>query len=201
MSQKGHLVVFVKEPRIGRVKSRLANDVGVVSAWAFYRRTLANVVRRLEGQGKWHCWIAIAPDQAVLSPYLAPKQWLRIGQGTGDLGQRMGRVMRELPSGPVVIIGTDIPEITPQHITYAFRELGSNDSVFGPAADGGYWLVGLKRQPRVIDLYKNVRWSTEHALADTIANIPDGRSVALLETLEDVDDGASLARWQARTKA
>ena len=198
MSLKGHLVVFAKEPRIGRVKSRLAADIGKVPAWIFYRQTLAKVFRRLEGQGRWHCWIEIAPDHAVNSPSLAKNKWHCIGQGDGDLGHRMGRVMHGMPSGPVVIIGTDIPDISVDHISQAFDALGSHECVFGPATDGGYWLVGQKRRPLVIDLFNNVRWSTEHALADTMANILSARKIALLETLEDVDDGASFARWQDR---
>jgi rSAM/selenodomain-associated transferase 1 len=198
MSPKGHLVVFAKKPRIGRVKSRLAADIGKVPAWSFYRQTLTKVLRRLEGQDRWHCWIAVTPDQAVYSPFLATNKWRPIGQGDGDLGHRMGRVMQGMPPGPVVIIGTDIPDISIAHITQAFDALGSHACVFGPAADGGYWLVGQKRRPRVIDLFKNVRWSTEHALSDTMTNIPSGRQAAVLETLEDVDDCASFARWQDR---
>ena len=198
MSPIGHLVVFVKEPRIGRVKSRLAADIGNVPAWAFYRQTLAKVLQRLEGQGRWRCWIAIAPNKAAIAPNFIPNKWQCFGQGDGDLGHRMGRGMYQMPPGPVVIIGTDIPDIRVGHINQAFDTLGSHECVFGPATDGGYWLVGQKRRPRVIDLFKDVRWSTEHALADTMANILSARKIALLETLEDVDDGASFARWQDR---
>jgi glycosyltransferase A (GT-A) superfamily protein (DUF2064 family) len=67
--------------------------------------------------------------------------------------------------------------------------------VFGPAADGGYWLVGLKRRPRFIDPFQGVRWSSSQALADTLRNLV-GHSHVLLETLADVDDGASFARWR-----
>ncbi|MGH6660397.1 MAG: DUF2064 domain-containing protein, partial [Rhodospirillales bacterium] len=73
--------------------------------------------------------------------------------------------------------------------------LGRADAVFGPAADGGYWLVGLRRRPRRLRLFEGVRWSSEHALADTLANL-GGRPHVLLETLEDVDDGAAYQRWR-----
>jgi glycosyltransferase A (GT-A) superfamily protein (DUF2064 family) len=69
--------------------------------------------------------------------------------------------------------------------------------VFGPAADGGYWLVGLRRRPRLPrGLFERVRWSSAHALADTRAGLPKDTSVALLETLEDVDDVSAYARWR-----
>jgi glycosyltransferase A (GT-A) superfamily protein (DUF2064 family) len=102
-----------------------------------------------------------------------------------------------LPRGPVVIIGSDIPDITAADIAAAFRALGSNSAVFGPAMDGGYWLVGLRRRPRFIDPFANVRWSSEYALADTIAHLK-GEEIAMLRMLRDIDDGESWRQYQRR---
>jgi hypothetical protein len=110
----------------------------------------------------------------------------------------MGRALRSLPPGPAVIVGTDVPDISAAHLAAAFRALGRHDAVFGPAGDGGYWLVGLKRSPRIAEIFANVRWSTEHALADTLANLPPGFRVALLDTLNDVDNGEDLIRHFGR---
>ena len=194
-----HLVTFVKAPRLGRVKTRLAADVGAIAAWAFYRRTTGAILNRLGGHGRWQPWLAVTPDTAT-APGLWPDAWRRIGQGTGDLGQRMARVMGELPPGPVIIIGTDVPDIRPAHIARGFRALGHHDAVLGPAADGGYWLVGLRRRPRLPEIFQGVRWSTEFALADTLANAR-GLDVAMLDVLDDVDDGAGLERWRRREAA
>jgi glycosyltransferase A (GT-A) superfamily protein (DUF2064 family) len=110
----------------------------------------------------------------------------------------MARVFRTLPHGSAVIIGSDIPAIASGHIAAAFRALGENDAVFGPATDGGYWLVGLgPRARRRRGLFASVRWSSEHALADTLESLPCGTSVAFLEMLEDVDDAEAYARWRA----
>src|SRR5262249_58985450 len=106
--------------------------------------------------------------------------------------QRMQRVMDALPRGPVVIIGTDVPALKPAHIAAGFRALGRCDAVFGPAHDGGYWLVGLRRRPHIPRAFVNVRWSSATALADTLENFT-GLSVALLATLGDVDDAQSFA--------
>ena len=92
---------------------------------------------------------------------------------------------------PLLIVGTDVPGIRPAHIAEAFRLLGRHDAVLGPATDGGYWLVGLRRRPRVLRPFANVRWSSPHALADTLANL-EGRTVAFVATLSDVDSASDL---------
>ncbi len=184
-----HLVIFARLPRLGTGKRRLAADIGPVAALRFQRSALAATLRRLGRDPRWRTWLAVTPDYG--GPW--PRRFPRIGQGTGDLGQRMARIARVLPPGPVIIIGCDIPAIRPHHIAAGFRALGDHHAVFGPAADGGYWLVGLKRHPRFIDPFGNVRWSTPYALVDTLANLA-GRRNALLEVLDDIDDGAALAR-------
>ena len=115
----------------------------------------------------------------------------RLPQGGGDLGARMQRIFDRGPAGPMLIVGTDVPGIRPAHIAEAFRLLGRHDAVFGPATDGGYWLVGLRRHPRVLRPFADVRWSSPHALADTLANL-EGRAVAFVATLSDVDDASDL---------
>jgi glycosyltransferase A (GT-A) superfamily protein (DUF2064 family) len=110
-----------------------------------------------------------------------------MAQGRGDLGQRMARVFRDLPRGPVVLIGGDIPGVRRGHIAGAFDRIGAHDSVFGPATDGGYWLVGFKRvKPVAPHLFESVRWSTDHALADTLPTLK-GQSVGYAATMQDVD--------------
>lgn len=105
----------------------------------------------------------------------------------------MAQAARRLPPGPVVIIGSDIPGILPQDISLAFRRLGDHDAVFGPAADGGYWLVGLHRRPHFIDPFRAVTWSVSSTLSETLANL-DGYRVAMVNELEDIDDAATLKR-------
>lgn len=193
-----HLVVFVREPRLGRVKTRLAAEIGALAALRFYRQATAALLRRLARDPRWRCSVAVTPGTALESGWW-DTALPRLDQGGGDLGRRMGRVFRALPPGPVVIVGSDIPEIAPRHVWAAFRELGRHDSVFGPASDGGYWLVGLGRRRRVpAALFAGVRWSSAHAFGDTLASLPRGMSVALLATLEDVDDAASYRRWRER---
>jgi len=192
-----HVVIMARAPRLGAVKRRLARDVGALAAWHFYRHGLAALACRLRGGGRWRRWLAVTPDRAVRGPW--PPVWQIIPQGPGDLGARMGRLFQGLPPGPVVIVGSDIPDLGPAHIARAFALLGNHDWVFGPAGDGGYWLIGARRRPARRDPFAGVRWSSPHALADTLANLPAAARVAFLEELQDVDTGADLHRWQHRT--
>lgn len=197
MTLTNHLVIFVKAPRLGAIKSRLAADIGGVAAWQFYRRTATLVVRRLAADKRWICWLAVTPDRFARHGRLWPRRPRRFAQGRGNLGSRMGRPVRRLPPGPVVIIGSDVPEITSAHIARAFAALGENDAVFGPTPDGGYWLVGLRRRPHTPNLFRGVRWSGPQALADTQANLGPRHRVVLLDELRDIDEGPDLARWRA----
>jgi hypothetical protein len=194
MKPVNHLVVFARQPRLGAVKTRLGREIGMVPAAVFYRRALGLVLARLGRDPRWRPWLAVTPDGAVDGPW--PHGWTVFPQGPGDLGRRMARAMTTLPPGPVAIVGADVPEVRPAHVARAFRALGAHDAVFGPAGDGGYWLVGLSRRPPRLSLFEGVRWSSGFALADTIANLD--RAPALVDILDDVDDRASWERWRAR---
>lgn len=191
------LVVMAKAPRAGRVKTRLAAEIGMVEATRFYRVTLAGLIRAVGSDPRWKTVIAVSPDTALRDP-VWPDDVAIAAQGGGDLGDRMQRIMAGLPQGPALIIGSDVPEIRPAHIARAFDLLGRHDAVFGPAEDGGYWLVGLRRRPSVPLIFGNVRWSTRHALADTVANCR-GLSVGYADELADIDTAADWRDWRRRS--
>jgi rSAM/selenodomain-associated transferase 1 len=198
MREARHLVVFLRAPRLGRVKSRLAADIGALPALRFYRETSADLLRRVARDRRWRCRVALTPDRGADGRWLGGVE--RQPQGEGDLGRRMARAFANLPPGPAVIIGSDIPAITAGHVWAAFRALGHSDAVFGPAADGGYWLVGLRRRRLPLGLFAGVRWSSPHALADTLRSLPRGFRISTLETLEDIDEGESYRRWRVRNE-
>ena len=192
MSVGRHLVIMARAPRLGAGKRRLARDLGALAAWHFQRRMLGRVLRRLARDPRWTTWLAVTPDRAARhTAWVAPARV--IPQGAGGLGARMARLLRERPPGPVVVVGSDIPDLHAGHIARAFRALGRHDWVFGPAADGGYWLVGARRRSAPWRPFDAVRWSSQHALADSLANLAGAR-VAFLEELHDVDTGEDLAR-------
>lgn len=182
---------MLKDPRPGRVKTRLARDIGPIAATWWVRHQTARLLRRLRDP-RWDLVLAVAPDVAGLTSRAWPADLERIPQGPGDLGARMARVMRSRPPGPVCIVGGDIPGITRAHLARAFASLGRHDAVFGPAPDGGYWLIGLKRTRAIPAAFlQDVRWSTRHALADSCATLPDSR-IGLVDTLRDVDTADDL---------
>ncbi len=189
---QARLVVMLKEPHPGRVKTRLGAGIGMVQAAWWFRHQSTRLMRRITSP-RWQTILAVSPDREGLTSRVWPAYLPRIPQGQGNLGTRMGRVFDTLPPGPVVIIGADIPGITKGHIRTAFAALGSHEAVFGPAGDGGYWLIGLKRAaPTPISLFTGVRWSTRHALSDTLGTIPN-LTYSLIATLDDVDNATDLA--------
>ena len=180
------LVIFAKAPVAGSVKSRLARKLGVALATRFARQCAQALLARVAFDRRWETIIAATP-YAQHGGRFWPAGVGRCAQGPGDLGERMQRIMAGQPPGPLVIVGTDIPAVRAAHIAEAFRALGRHDVVFGPAADGGYWLVALRRRPRVPKAFRGVRWSSPHALADTLDNLRD-RKVSFIAVLDDVDD-------------
>ncbi len=190
------LVVFVKEPVAGRVKTRLARDIGAPAAAWWFRHQSLRLLRRLGRDPRWQAVLAVSPDRDGLTSRCWPQGLPRWPQGRGDLGDRMGRALRRMPPGPVMIIGADIPGIRAHHIAEAFDALGRADAVIGPAEDGGFWLIGLRRGGRAVPktLFNAVRWSTEHALADTVHSLGDA-SVAYMQTLRDIDTARDLRNY------
>lgn len=195
MSARRHLIVFVKAPRLGAVKTRLARGIGAAAAWRFYRDTVRRLLRRTGRDHRWRTVLAVTPDVFAHRGRFWPEDLARISQGRGDIGRRMASAMAAMPAGPVVLVGGDIPGATARHIEDAFAALGTHDVVFGPAEDGGFWLIGLRRGRQARRLFRSVRWSGPHTLDDTVKNVPAHCSVAFVERLFDVDTAADYLRY------
>lgn len=184
------LFVMVKAPVAGAAKTRLAAVIGAAEALRFYRSSTAALLRRVGSDPRWRTVLAVSPDRFVGSRFW-PANVPRIAQGKGDLGDRMQRLL-EQPRGHGILIGSDIPGLHAGHIAEAFGILSRSKLVFGPSEDGGFWLAGAQRPPS--RLFRHVRWSTPHALADTLANLQ--RPAGIAARLADVDTEADWRRWR-----
>ncbi len=181
------LVIMLKEPVAGRVKTRLGRDIGMTASAWWFRHQSGDTIRRLQSK-RWETWLAVAPDTALHSRCW-PAHLPRMAQGLGDLGVRMARILHS-SKGPVVLIGGDIPGVQQEHVAEAFRQLGRQDLVLGPASDGGFWLVGKRRQvPR--GLFESVHWSCQTTLSETLASAGAAR-IGKVATLSDVDTVSDL---------
>lgn len=195
------VIIFVKAPQAGRVKTRLGADVGMGRAAALFRimteRTISEAMK-----GPWRTVLTVDPPRAVAGfETLWPSQLVRTPQARGDLGARMRHAFNIAPPGPVVIIGADAPGLRARHLREAFAVLKGADVVFGPAEDGGYWLIGLSRRRATPGLFNGVRWSTKHALADTIKTLPSQFRIQYLERLRDIDTAHDLSAMGPRATA
>jgi len=195
MRRHRYVVVMARKPVLGKVKTRLAVSIGRSAALAFYAGVLRRTLRRLGRDRRWKTIVAVTPSGEAARPGLWTRHLPVVAQRGRDLGERMQAALDTLPAGPVVVVGSDIPDLAPGHIAAAFRALKRHDAVFGPADDGGYWLIGVAGGARGMRLFGSVRWSTEHALADTIRGLPPATRVAMVHTLPDIDTGDDLRRW------
>jgi hypothetical protein len=182
------VVVFARAPVAGRTKTRLIPALGAEGAAALYRAFLADTVRtarRLEGAAV-ELWAASADDaERLAAPY--PDRPVR-AQPAGDLGRRMEAAMAHALSrhDRVLVIGSDAPTLPVRRLAEAARALATADVVLGPAADGGFYLVGVR--DRALAFGDRIRWSTRHALADTLAAArAAGRRPARIRPWYDVD--------------
>ncbi|MEM6421703.1 MAG: TIGR04282 family arsenosugar biosynthesis glycosyltransferase [Pseudomonadota bacterium] len=196
MSPRATLIVFVKEPQPGRVKTRLARDIGRVGAAWWFRHQSMRLIRRLSADHRWRLLLAVSPDTAGMASRVWPAGIPRLPQGRGDLGRRMLGALAAPGPGPVAVIGSDIPGIDASAVARAFEALRGGDAVLGPAPDGGFWLIGRAAGQRLpLRLLDGVAWSTERAMAETEARLTRaGRRVVHAQTLADVDTLSDLRR-------
>jgi len=180
-SVRPRLYIVAKAPIMGRAKTRLAADIGPVHAKRIYRALMAQVLRQVQDP-RWETVLAVTP------PHLLGHvpDWAgidQIPQVKGSLSPRLAALFGR--KGPTLTIGTDCPQVTATDIADAFKALRSKDYVFGPASDGGFWLMGANG-PLPHGFFDDVRWSHERTLSDVKKQT--GGHYRELRTLTDVDD-------------
>ena len=200
------LVIFTRYPEPGITKTRLIPVLGPEGAAAVQRQMtehLLHNVSRLIRTRPLTVEIRFAGGDARLMQNWLGSDFLYGAQGDGELDKRMTAALTaafDAGAKAAVIIGTDIPGITAEIIGWAFDALRQKDAVFGPAADGGYYLVGLRKGAfgrALPTLFSGLPWGTNRVLALSLERAAElTLSVALLDTLEDVDRPEDLAVWE-----
>lgn len=181
------LMVFIKNPVAGRVKTRLAASIGDANALQIYK-TLLDYTRRVAADvnSDRQVWYSSKIDRRDL---WSENDFEKKLQSNGDLGERMTDAFQQGFSDgyeKIVIIGSDCAELTSEHVEKAFRALDSYEAVLGPSRDGGYYLLGLSCY--IEEIFRNVEWSTANVF-DVTTDILTKHSTSydVLETLNDID--------------
>ena len=186
MKNKNLLIIFTRNPELGKVKSRLAKSIGNEKALQIYKELLAHtrkISENLDADKHLYYTNEISNSDAWDASIYEKKI-----QVTGDLGIKMGNAFESaflLGYEKVIIIGSDIYDLTQSHIEYAFACLDKTDTVIGPALDGGYYLLGLKMY--IPSVFKNKNWGSDSVLKDTVEDLDTKFSISFLETLNDID--------------
>lgn len=185
------IALFVKPPLAGRVKTRLARDIGSEAACRIYRKLADHAVRQIQASG-----YPLALFYDGNDPALLPEPWHKAAmvsraQEGPDLGARMANAfgcLFEKGAERVILTGSDIPEIDAAYLRQACGSLDHHDMVIGPALDGGYCLIGFRRERFSTNLFCDIPWSTDQVfeLTVTAARAAD-LSVGILKPLRDVD--------------
>jgi rSAM/selenodomain-associated transferase 1 len=184
-------MLFVKLPEKGRVKSRLARHVGEDAALSLYENMVLDAIDMLK-RGRFPFRICYTPPDArdQMTEWLG-REYYCLPQTGDDLGDRMDEAFADVFSGDVeeaLLIGSDIPGLTTGIIEEAFASLVTHDAVIGPADDGGYYLIGFRKNTFTPGIFHDMVWSTSTVFRITMDKLHDAsRKVHILSELTDVD--------------
>lgn len=195
------LVVFARAPRVGHTKTRLIQALGALPAAELYAGLLARTLHIAEAVDPIQRYLYVDAPAArdYFAPLLAPDRWRVEGQVAGDLGLRMSdALVRALSQhARVILIGSDIVDLQARDLIDALQRLAARDeAVIGPAADGGYWLIGL-RQPQPA-LFADLQWGEPHIFQATVQRFAAlGVRWSTLPVRHDIDTPSDVAQWRA----
>ena len=187
---------------MGVSKTRLARDISLAHAARVARGLTRKTLATVYPDPRWECQLHIAPAKYLHRNWggLWPSGVARTPQVCGGLGTKLTHALATSGAQQCVIIGTDCPELTRADIADAFAALKRHDAVIGPAKDGGFYLLGLKKPDAWRGLFDGVRWSSDDTLLDLMRNIPPMRKVCKLRPLADIDTGDDYKTWQMASK-
>ena len=182
------VALFAKFPVPGLAKTRLVPKLGEEGAAALHRRLVERTLATVRASGLPFAVWTTGADHDVFAEWLGADVPL-VEQGEGDLGDRLARV-----PAPAILLGADVPDLSADHLRQAAEALMKVPVVIGPAADGGYYLLGF-REP-VPFLWCDMHWGTDAVLGETLDRLREEEvDFRLLETLRDCDRPEDLAHW------
>jgi uncharacterized protein len=196
------LAVFTRTPVAGKTKTRLAKSLGDVGALAAHVELVQGCLGRLQMQANTRCELWITDPAPIVAQWADQYHFTLRYQCEGDLGARMYHSLQKLMVVDVfaaVLVGSDCPAIDSHYVQEAFTALQHNDIVFGPAEDGGYGLVGVRRAALTAAsaVFQDITWGAQAVLAQSLARAAAvGLSVAQLPVIWDVDELADWQRYQ-----
>jgi rSAM/selenodomain-associated transferase 1 len=198
------IVVFAKAPRAGFVKTRLIPALGAEGAATLARALLNHTLDQALASGATvELCMSPAPSDPAWQGVALPQAVARSNQGDGDLGTRMNSAVERalaLQQGPVLVIGTDCPALTADHLREASRQLAQHDAVLLPASDGGYVLIGL--QAPCASLFTDMAWSTPAVAFETLRRMERlGLSVWQGPVMHDIDEPGDLVHLPEALKS
>ena len=198
-SKKTTVLLFLKAPRPGLVKTRLARSLGNEKACDIYRLLVKQTLSQIPEN--WTLRVHFAPIDAEeeMRAWLGPRPEL-LPQPDGDLGHRLKTACKEAftstDTDSVILLGGDCPALTTQHLEACAKHLADSVPVLGPAEDGGYWLLGIHKY--LPELFEDIPWSTSEVLSLTRERFSALElTPILLETLSDVDE---LETWEQQQR-
>lgn len=197
MKEENALIIFARYPDGHTVKTRLSPVLSPFERGTLYETLIDNTVHIANKIKDWTAFIAYTPEGK--GKFFEDRYGLTVfAQGGKDLGFRMyNAISKKLSEGfkKAIIVGTDIPDLDETIIMSAFLALDLSDVVLGPAADGGYYLIGMKQ--KVPDIFTDIRWSTDSVLLETLNKIKNkGMTVLFLKTLQDIDRPKDLENYK-----
>jgi hypothetical protein len=203
MTDKPIVLLFIKAPFKGRVKSRLAAAVGDEAALELYKNFALDVIDAscTSGYPFRICFYPPDAEEAIAAWLVGHPAAPQFGN---DLGERMELAFKQIFSEgftSAILVGSDIPGIAPAVFHEALESLKKSDAVIGPSADGGYYLIGFNRSSFLTRVFRGISWSTETVFRDTM-DILQGSSlrVHLVSRLKDVDTLADLKAFFERNR-
>lgn len=199
------VLLFIKAPEKGTVKTRLSEKIGADAAFDIYKCFVLDTLKTLDScQCPFRVLVWPSDSCGIVKDWLGDAYSYRPQQGE-DLGERMKNAVNQAFAGnseKVLVIGSDIPDLTASLISQAFKALETCDAVIGPSVDGGYYLIGFNRDSYLADVFDGIRWGTASVFQQTMNVLKmKGLSVHILERLMDIDTFDDLLLWASNRQS